>query len=457
VQFVVGVALARLLGPSEYGLAALALVFVGVVNLVADAGLTSTLVQKRGLNDDEQGAVFWFSFVFSSVLALALAASGQLIADITGTRALQPILVILSATTLMTGPSAVLTGRLERSFRFRDVSVANVAATTVSGVVGVAAALLGAGVWALVVQYLSWVTIKLAVLAIQAHWFPPMRWSVPALVSSIAFARFILASNIMNYAGRNADNLLIANSLGTVALGYYNQAYKLLLVPLQLLTWAAAPSLHAVFSSMQEDPKKMLALYARVMRLLLTLGFSLAAFLFVAADEIVLGLWGEKWTPSVPVFRLLAPITALQVASATLGALLMARNKAGLHFSISSATTICFVTAFAISAPHGIEAVALAYLLANVVVAPISMQVTLRACFGSSLTILMGAFLVALAASLSVAGVTLGLLTLFAFLEPLARLAAVCLALTVVGYVVFRTRILATIDSLRPSRLIAHE
>lgn len=173
--------------------------------------------------------------------------------------------------------------------------------------------------------------------------------------------------DLVNYFSRNLDNILIGRVLGSVALGYYTRAYSLLIFPISNirgpLTAVAMPAL----SQLQSDPPRFRAYYRSLVAILGLATMPLAAFCFVAAEPIVEALLGAQWLPAAGVARWLALASFLQPVAGVFGSVLIALGHANRHLKCGLAAAIVVSTTFAVSVQGGLEALSLAYAIANYV------------------------------------------------------------------------------------------
>ena len=150
-------------------------------------------------------------------------------------------------------------------------------------------------------------SVLLFVLSYRAY---PQRlrptFGLDAIRKIFSFSAYQFLFNAINYFSRNLDKLLIGKYMGMTPLGYYEKSYRLMMLPLQNITHVISPVMHPVFSEFQHDLQRVRTSYEKIVRLLAFIGFPLSVFLWFAAQEVVLIIFGSQWMPSVPVFRILS-------------------------------------------------------------------------------------------------------------------------------------------------------
>jgi PST family polysaccharide transporter len=192
-------------------------------------------------------------------------------------------------------------------------------------------------------------------------WLPMFKVQVDAIREIIGFSGNLLGFRMINYWARNVDNLLIGRTLGSVQLGFYNQAYTLMMYPIRMLSSVINPSLQPVFATAQDEPEKIAPTYLLLLEMIALITFPLGIFLFLFAGPVIRVLWGNQWDASVPVFEVLAFLTMIQPLMATSGSVFIARNKAQLLFRLGSVTSVIIIAGIAAGSVFGIVGVAAGY------------------------------------------------------------------------------------------------
>ncbi|GAA1998042.1 lipopolysaccharide biosynthesis protein [Microbacterium ulmi] len=304
--------LARLLDPADFGLVAMVMAIVGVADLVRDFGMTGAILQARSLTPRQWSGLMWFSVLLGGGLMVAVAASAPLLAALYREDRLIVLTLAIAPTLLINGIAMPMQARVQRELRFGTLAQIDVVAMALGVALSIVAALLGWGVWSLVVLAGSGQIYRLIALWIAAK--PP--WERPRLRSGIrpfvTTGGSIFGVQLLNYAARNLDNVVIGQQLGPAALGQYSRAYALFLLPQQQLTAPLGRVALPVLASLQDDPDR----YRRYVRGSLTvLGYlSLPTYAIASAvaAPLMLVLLGPGWDQAAQVFALLAIAGAAQ-------------------------------------------------------------------------------------------------------------------------------------------------
>lgn len=332
ISLVVTAILARLLTPDDFGIVAIATLIIAFFGILSDLGIAPAIIQHKQLDERDLDNIFSFTIWSGLTVALLFFGSSWLIARYYDAPQLALICQALSANLLFAAMNIVPNALIYKAKRFRFVTVRTLFVNGIGGTAAVAAAYAGAGIYALLVNPIF---SSVALLAINLRAYPRtprLTLGLASLRKIFAFSAYQFGFNVINYFSRSLDKLMIGKHLDLNLLGYYEKSYRLMMLPLQNLTFVISPVMHPVFSEYQHDLPRLSDYYLRVVRLLAFVGFPLSAFLWFAADELILLFFGPQWGPSVPVFRILALSVGVQVILSTSGSIFQAANSTRMLF-----------------------------------------------------------------------------------------------------------------------------
>jgi PST family polysaccharide transporter len=378
LSLIVFVILARLLTPEAFGLVALAAVFVALAQLVVDQGLGDALVQRPEITPSHVDTAFWVSIATGALLTVAAFLLSYPIALAVGEPELVPILQVLAVTFILSALTSIPIALLTRALAFRLLAIRAIVAIVAGGIVGVALALMGAGVWALVAQQVAAALVSVVLLWAVIDWRPRLRASRREFRELFAFGIRVVGSDILGFVSRNADNLLIGVFLGTVPLGIYAVGYRILDTSQRLLINATRKITFPAFSRLQHDPERMRRAYLRATRAASVLIIPGYVGLALVAPELVVTLFGSTWEAAGPVAAILflaGPVLGIQAFS---GSLLYAAGRPDIVLRFRVITTVVNVVGFAVAVPFGIGAVALAFTARGYLLLPLLLLWTRR-------------------------------------------------------------------------------
>lgn len=365
-RIVSGVILVRLLTPSDYGLAGMALLVSSLVLAFADLGLGAGLVQRPHITEDDRSTVFWTSVLVGVVLTGAGIALAGPLAGFFGEPSVRPLFMAVSASFLFLALQTTQASLLQRAMDFRAIGLRVMLATVLAAAVAVTVAALGGGAWALIAQALAASLVSTALLWRLSRWRPSLRFSRRSLRNLGGFGITVLGARMLDYAQGNVDNLLVGRFLGSSPLGLYSVGYNVILLPVQRLIVPVQDALFPALSRIQDDTPRMARIWLRTTRAVSAVMAPAMLGVVVVAPDFVDVVLGHRWSGAVPVVRILAFVSLLQSFTAVAARALTALDRVGtvLRFSLFSA--VLSVAAFAVGLRWGIAGVAASYAIVTV-------------------------------------------------------------------------------------------
>jgi PST family polysaccharide transporter len=368
-SFVVTLLLARLLEPSDFGLIGMALVLSGFLALMGELGLGAALVQRADLDERHRSSAFWLSVGTGLLFALLLALSAPAIAAFYREPRLVPVIRMLSIDFVIAPLRSVQSALLSRNMAFRALAAVEITGVIASSVFAVVLALRGYGVWALVARTLASSSFQTLVLWSLSRWRPSFSVDRRALGELWKFSSHLLGFALLNYWARKADDLLIGRVLGPGPLGLYSRAYGTMMMPLTEISSVFGKVMFPVLSRIQDDRARIKALYLRAVCSISMVTFPLMLVLLVAAEPLVLVLYGEKWRGMIPTLEIYCVVGAFQSIGTTVGWIYQSQGRTDLMLRWGIVASSLIVAAIGFGVYLGsIESVAIAYALVNLVV-----------------------------------------------------------------------------------------
>jgi PST family polysaccharide transporter len=358
--------LSRLLKPSDYGLVAMATIVTNLANVLRDLGTSAAVIQKKELDDETTLSAFWFSNILGLALGVILAATAPITARFLHATEVIPILLLLSLTFPLSSLGTVSQALLERESQFIVVTRIEVVSSVLAFLVAVGAALLGAGPYSLVAQSLVGAALSTIQLLVATRWRPRWHFRMGQIRALWHFGGNLAAFNMVNYLSRNADSLVIGRYLGATPLGVYSLAYRIMLFPVQNMSWISGRALFPVMSRAQDSPELLGPLFLRVLSVIMAVAAPLMGGLYILRILFVHVVLGNQWMEVAPVLGFLAPTGLIQSAVSSTGTVFMARGRTRTLFYLGILGAVLNVSAFLIGIRWGVLGVANCYLIANV-------------------------------------------------------------------------------------------
>lgn len=362
--------LARLIGPSEYGVVALAVPLVLFCNMLADGGLGQALARRRQVSAELESTVFWLAGAIGAGLALAAALMAWPAAAVLNERRLGPLVLALSPILVMSGFTAAANARIIREGRFGVFAAGDLISVTASSAAAVAAALAGWGAWSLVAQQLVLWSCKFLWVGAMAR-VPVTRTCRPSLAADLLrFGRDIIGANLADFVTRNAGNVIIGAVLGSLLLGWYAMAYQIARIPDLVISGPIGLYVLTAFARIADEGRQAAAGLARAT---LRLGFAALAPIFcglgLVADIAVDLVLGHKWAPAAPVLTALCLAGFAFSLCSMVAAIFMGLGRSELQLRLSAIAGAVTVATVAVFAHQGLVAIAWAVAAATALVA----------------------------------------------------------------------------------------
>ncbi|MCF4970487.1 MOP flippase family protein [Nostoc sp. CMAA1605] len=433
ISFGVFFLLARLLGPQTFGLVALASIFLNFLQVFVDQGFSQAIIQRKELEPEHLDTAFWTNLGMGTFLAIITISSADLIGNFFKEPAIIPIIRWLSVSFIFIALSSVQNAILQRQLAFKSLAKRTLIGVFIGGIVGVTMAFMGFGVWSLVAQQISSSLVQVLVLWRVCDWRPGWKFSQRHFHDLFSFGVNVLGMNIFNFLNRRSDDFLIGYFLGSVALGYYTVAYRLLLVVTELLTSVISKVSLPTFSRLQEEPERLRHALYEAIKLTSLITFPGFFGLVILAPEIVKVVFGEQWLASIPVMQVLNLVGILYAYFYFNGSVIMAVGKPAWKLALDGVQAVSNIIAFAIAVQWGIVAVAAAYVIRSYLMSPLTVWVVWKLVRINIFTYLrQGA--APLAATITMLG---AIFTVKYFLSSLINSGAILAISTLVGTLVY--------------------
>lgn len=336
VAMIVQIVLARILAPDAFGLLAVLLVVVNIAGSIAQSGFGSALIQKRDVSDRSYDTAFWMSMAIALALYIILFTFAPIFAAFYEMPELVPCLRILSLAVFFNSANSIQRSYMQKNMDFRSLFRVNLSAVIGSGVIGVALALLGAEVWALVAQTLTQSIVTCVVMVHEIPWRPRVRFRRKEAAELFSYGWKICITGILNTAYTGVSELVIGKTCPASALGYYSQGRKYPLAAIGIVSNAIANVLFPAFVDVKNDMDVFIHRVKRALSVGTFLIVPTSLLVAVAAEPIVALLLTEKWLPCVLVFKLACiPYVLLMFQLVNLRAY-MALGRSGLYLKLQT-------------------------------------------------------------------------------------------------------------------------
>lgn len=371
IGLIVYALLARYLEPTDFGLVAMAMVFIAFTQIFVEQGLSVALIQRKDITDEHLNTAFWTNVVAGVILSILGMGAAAIVSNIVNQPKLLPVLQAISLTLAINSLVSVQMAIFRRNLNYKPLAYSAFASTVIGGIVGVVMAVNGYGVWSLVGQQIVTRITHVLALWYQSDWRPKLSWRKKEFFHLYQYSINILGINILEYFNRYADNFLIGYFLGLELLGYYTLAYKFYQTLIGLLSGLASGVSFSVLSSIQTNIPKVRSAFYEMNAIMSFVAFPIFIGAGLLAPELFGIVFGPEWEKSVIVFQILMIVCLLESVFLFNGSVMLALGKPNWRLRLNLLNAIVNVIGFSIAVRWGIEYVALAYVLRSYLLSPL--------------------------------------------------------------------------------------
>lgn len=368
ISLVITSILSRLLTPEDFGIVAVASVIIVFFNILGDIGIGPAIIQHKGLTDEDINHIYSFTIYLGAALSAVFAALAHPIAEIYEDPTLTGVCRWLSLSIFFTCFGSVPMNLRYKNKEFKNIAGVTLAVQVLTGAVSIFFAYMGGGVYALVLSSVLSTGLLAVVYNLMAGLkFRPLIKMEP-LRKIASFSSYQFLSNLVAYLSGNLDKLLVGKLINLTQLGFYEKSYKLMMMPLQNISFVINPVMLPIFSELQTDVRELGQKYFVLLKLLAFIAFPLGAILYFCGPELILIIFGPQWEESVAPFEILTFSVAIQILASTAYPIFQAANATKMLFVSRSWGAVFMVGAFCASifGWGSIEAVSYGYLIGQI-------------------------------------------------------------------------------------------
>lgn len=340
--------LSRLLVPADFGIIAIASIFIGIITLLTGSGMSPAIIQDRTLNKKELKHIFSFTIYLAFVGTIIFLACAPIIKYLYNDEQLLHIYMILSINVFFSILNIVPNALLFKEKRFKYIALRTFLIQATLGIISIGCAFGGFGIYALLINPVIG-SILLFIISYSCY---PIKFSLSLDFTPIKrilpYSIYQIGFNLINYTYRNIDKLLIGKYMGFSQLGFYEKSYRLMMLPLENIANIINPVLHPLLCEYQNDHQFIFEKYKKIIQYFAYLGFPLSVLCFFSAEEMILLLFGTQWQLSIEVFKILSLSIGIQLIQSAVGAVFQSTGHVKQMFYSGLVTFI--VTIGAISA-----------------------------------------------------------------------------------------------------------
>lgn len=365
IQLAITLYLARLLGPTAFGLVGMLAVFIAIANVFVDSGFTSALIRKTDRTESDLVTAFYYNIAMAGLCYFALYISAPLVADFYQQAELQTLLRILGLAVLINAFTLIPRVKLNVAMDFKTQAKISVLSVLISGPAAIILAINGYGVWALVAQTLLNASCATFLFNLFVPWLPRGRITKHAFNYLFGYGSKLLLSGLLDVTYNNLYQIIIGKKFSPAVVGQFTQANQLASVPVTTLTGIIQRVTFPLFSQLQDDPDKMANAYRQTLTLSALVIFPLIVALGLIAKPLLTSLLGEQWQDAAALLSVLClgymlyPIHSINLN------LLQVTGRSDLFLKLEVMKKIIGVTVLLLSIPYGVLAMCLGFTLTS--------------------------------------------------------------------------------------------
>jgi teichuronic acid exporter len=306
IIFIVGVVLARLLSPKEFGLIGMITIFVSISQIFVNSGFGQSLIRKQNASQTDYSTIFYFNLFVGVLFYVIIFFSAKYIAIFFKEPQLVSLLKVLGIGIIVNSLGVIQTTILTKNINFKLQAKISVISAIISGIIGISLAYYGFGVWSLVWRTLAGYIITTIFLWLFNTWKPDFIFSKESLKELFGFGNKLMISQLIDSIYTNIYYLIIGKYYNAFELGYYTRAEQFKNLPSQNLNGIISKVSFPVLSSIQDDKVRLKNNYKQLIRSTMFITFTLMLGLAATAEPLVITLIGEQWRPSIIYLQMLS-------------------------------------------------------------------------------------------------------------------------------------------------------
>jgi O-antigen/teichoic acid export membrane protein len=363
VQFLIGIVLARLLSPTDYGLMGMVMIFATLSYVLVESGFNYALVRTKNLTEAHTNTIFYTNLGISCTLYTLLFITAPYIAQFFGQPELTAIARVTFLAILFNACYLVPYALINKALDYKSLAKINLSATLLSGGIGITLAYLNYGVWALVIQQTSYHFFRIFGFYYQTKWRPALLFKWQVIREYYHFSAHIMASSLLTILFNNIYTLILGKLYPIKQVGYYTQAYKASETA-NFTFQAIFNATYNLFAQIHDERERLVHILNTLIQRAALVVIPITVCLIVIAKPLFFTLFGEKWLPAVPYFQLiclgnlLIPLYQINIHS------INAIGKSNVSFSVEISKRILILASIVIGLKWEIFGLLIGYAIA---------------------------------------------------------------------------------------------
>lgn len=355
ITFLVGLVLARLLTPEEYGVMAMIAIFIAISNSIIDSGFSNALIRKIHVERIDYNTVFCFNLIVSILIYVLLYISSPAISLFFNEPILKGVTRVIGWVLIINALAIIPRTQFVKNIDFKTQTKASFISSISSGVIGIGMALGGMGVWSLVGQQLSRQFLNTLLLWFYSKWYPVWEFSAKSFKELFGFGSKLLLSGLLDTIYKNIYYIVIGRFYTSIQLGQYTRAEQFNTIFSSNLSRIVQRVSYPMLSSIQEEQKRLREAYRRVIKTTMLVTFACMLGLAAIAKPLIIILIGEKWLPAVAFLQIICFAGMLYPLHAINLNILQVKGRSDLFLKLEIVKKIIAIGPVVMGIYYGIE------------------------------------------------------------------------------------------------------
>lgn len=357
VNFVLGLLIARLLMPDDYGVIGMLAIFLAIAQAFVDSGFGKALIWKSDRTETDCSTAFYFNIAIGFTSYGFLFFLAPYIADFYRMPILRDVVRLLSLNIVINSMGIVPRALRSIAVDFKSQAYASVSASMVSGVIGLLMAYSGYGVWALVWQQVTFALVSVVMIWVLARWVPRWVYSWQSFRTLFSYGSKLLASRLLHVVYTNASNLVIGKWYTPAELGYYDRGFQMAAFPSLKLGDVLHQVTFPILAKLQSDNERLIHVYQQYVAMTSMVIFFIMTLLAGVAKPLILIVLTEKWIGVVPFLQVLCLAFMFDSICRLNNNMLFVKGWSGLFFKLEIVKKVIVAPIFLLAIPLGVMAI----------------------------------------------------------------------------------------------------
>lgn len=363
INFGISIILARLLSPTDFGIVGMLAIFMAISQSIIDSGFSNALIRKKNATEVDFSTVFYFNIIVGIICYCILFIISPWVANFFHIPSLKNILRVMAINVFINSLIVVQTAKLTINIDFKTQSKASLSATVISGIIGVACAYKGYGVWALVTQSIVQVFLNATILWIITKWIPCWTYSWKSFHELFTYGSKLLISGLIHQIYVQMTTLAIGKFYSARDLGYYTRGNQFASLPSSNLTNILQRVTFPILAKLQDDDNKLIEVYRKYIKLTSLIIIFLMILLSFIAKPLILLILTEKWTESIIYLQIFCFALMFDHITMINLNLLQVKGRSDLYLKLEIIKKTISIAILFISIPFGVTAICISRII----------------------------------------------------------------------------------------------